>query len=267
MVTVTDWGDEKAERTAVCVHGLTRNGRDFDRLAVGLGDKWRVIAVDIVGRGESDWLEDPEGYNYGQYVIDVAAIMQRLHLRNVDWIGTSMGGIIGMMIAATQHSPIKRLVLNDVGPLLPAAALRRIADYLAQPQSFGSIEEVETYMRSIYAPFGELRDSEWKHMAQHGHRRDKEGRYWLAHDPNIAKNALSVADRNIELWETWDKIHCPVLLLRGEHSDLVSRDTAEEMSKRGPRAVVFEIRKVGHAPSLRTEEQIRLIRGWLEHTA
>jgi len=267
MVSLTDWGKEDAPRTAICVHGLTRNGRDFDRLATALCDRWRVLAVDVVGRGKSDWLEDPFGYNYRQYVVDIAAIIKRLKLKDIDWIGTSMGGIIGMMIAAQEHAPIKRLVLNDVGPLLTVAALRRIAAYLAEPKFFGSVAEIETYMRSIYAPFGALPDVEWKHMAQHGHRRDQDGRYWLAHDPKIAEGALSITDKNIELWDFWDKIRCPVLLLRGETSDLVLRETAEEMKRRGPRATVVEVPKVGHAPALRTGDQIRTIRDWLERTA
>jgi pimeloyl-ACP methyl ester carboxylesterase len=267
MVSLTDWGKENAPRTAICVHGLTRNGRDFDRLAMALSDRWRVLAVDVVGRGKSDWLEDPLGYNYRQYVVDIATIIKRLKLKDIDWIGTSMGGVIGMMIAAQEHAPIKRLVLNDVGPLLTTAALRRIAAYLAEPKSFGSVAEVETYMRSIYAPFGALTDVEWQHMAQHGHRRDQDGRYWLAHDPKIAEGALSITDKNIELWDFWDKIRCPVLLLRGEASDLVSRETAEEMMRRGPRATVIEVPKVGHAPALRTGDEIRIIRDWLERTA
>jgi pimeloyl-ACP methyl ester carboxylesterase len=266
-LTLYQWGREDAERTALCVHGLTRNGRDFDRLAMALSDKWRVVAMDVVGRGKSDWLEDARGYTYQQYVVDVATAIQRLHLRNIDFIGTSMGGIIGMMTAGTEHSPIKRLVLNDVGPLLTAAALRRIAGYLAEPRSFGSIEEIEAHMREIYAPFGRLPDGEWNHMARHGHRRDKEGRYWLAYDPKIAEVALSISDKDINLWETWDKIRCPVLLLRGGNSDLVTRDTAAEMHRRGPRAMVIEIPIVGHAPALRTGDQIGAIRAWLEQTA
>jgi pimeloyl-ACP methyl ester carboxylesterase len=267
MVALTDWGKEDALRTAICVHGLTRNGRDFDRLAVALSDRWRVLAVDIVGRGKSDWLDDPLGYNYRQYIVDVATIIKRLALKDIDWIGTSMGGVIGMMVAAQEHAPIKRLVLNDIGPLLTAAALRRISAYLAEPKSFGSVAEVEAYMRSIYAPFGVLPDAEWQHMAQHGHRRDQDGRYWLAHDPKIAEGALSITDKNLELWDYWDRIRCPVLLLRGETSDLVSRETADEMKRRGPRATVVELPKVGHAPALRSANEIRIIRDWLERTA
>lgn len=266
-VSIYDWGRQDAERTAFCVHGLTRNGRDFDHLALALADRWRVVAIDVVGRGKSDWLDDPLGYNYRQYILDCGTVMQRLKLRNIDWIGTSMGGIIGMMTAAAEHTPIKRLVLNDVGPLLTAAALRRISAYLAEPKSFASVDEVEAYMRSIYAPFGALPDAEWKYMATHGHRHDKDGRYWLAHDPKIAESALSITDKDIELWDTWDKIKCPVLLLRGEKSDLVSRETAKEMMRRGPRATVMEVPGVGHAPALRTSDQIRAIRDWLERTA
>lgn len=266
-LTLYQWGREDAERTAFCVHGLTRNGRDFDRLAMALADKWRVISMDVVGRGKSDWLDDPRGYNYRQYVLDAATVVRRLRLRDIDFIGTSMGGVIGMMTAASENSPIKRLVLNDVGPLLTSDALKRIGSYLVEPRSFGSVDEIEAHMREIYAPFGRLPDGDWKHMAQHGHRRDKDGRYWLAYDPKIAEIALSVSDKDIELWETWDKIQCPVLLLRGANSDLVARETAAQMTRRGPRAKVIEIPIVGHAPALRTGEQIGAIRAWLEQTA
>ncbi len=267
MVSIVDWGSETASRTALCVHGLTRNARDFDRLAEHLADEWRVIAVDVVGRGKSDWLEDAAGYTYRQYIADMLRIVDRLHLKEVDWIGTSMGGIIGMMIAAQPDSPIKRLVLNDVGPHLTVAALRRIASYLGTPQSFASLDELKAHLKEIYSTFGMLPDSEWGEMAQHGHRRDAEGRYWLSHDPKIAQAALSSIDRDIEMWDTWDKIRCPVLLLRGENSDLVSGKSVEQMQHRGPRTQVVEIPNVGHAPALRTTNQIKIIRDWLKRTA
>lgn len=266
MVSMIDWGSETAPRTAICVHGLTRNARDFDRLAETLAGEWRVIAVDVVGRGKSDWLEDPLGYNYKQYIVDLGTIIDRLGLEEVDWIGTSMGGIIGMMVAAQGNSPIRRLVLNDVGPHLTVAALRRIASYLGTPKSFGSLDELQAHLKEIYATFGALPESEWRQMAEHGHRRDKDARYWLAHDPKIAQAALSSIDRDIEMWDLWDKIRCPVLLLRGENSDLVSAKTAEQMQRRGPPTEIVEIPHVGHAPALRTTNQIKIIRDWLERT-
>ncbi len=259
----TEWGDGSAGRTAICVHGLTRNARDFDPLAAALSDRWRVACADIAGRGQSDWLPVASAYNYPQYCADMTVLIARLGTETVDWVGTSMGGLIGMMMAAHPNTPVRRLVLNDVGPFIAKAALQRIATYVGQRPHFKSPSALEAYLRQVYAPFGKLTDEDWRSMAEHSQRAAPDGGILLHHDPKIAENAQAGAGQDIDLWALWDKIACPVLLIRGAQSDLLSRSTAEEMTLRGPRARLVEIADAGHAPALRSAEQIALIRDFL----
>jgi pimeloyl-ACP methyl ester carboxylesterase len=260
----TEWGDRSAGRTAICVHGLTRNARDFDPLAAALSPKFRVACPDIAGRGRSDWLPVASAYSYPQYCADMTVLIGRLEAASVDWVGTSMGGLIGLMMAAHANSPIRRLVLNDVGPFIAKSALQRIATYVGQRPQFKSLPALEAYLRQVYAPFGRLTDEDWRAMAEHSQRAAPDGGIVLHHDPKIAENAQAGANQDIDLWALWDKIACPVLLIRGAQSDLLSKETAEEMTRRGPRARLVEIEDAGHAPALRSAEQIALIRGFLE---
>ncbi len=166
-----EWGAAEAARVVLCVHGLTRSGRDFDRLAAALAASGcRVVCPDVVGRGSSDWLEDPAGYAYPQYLADMTALIARLDVEAVDWVGTSMGGLIGMMLAAQPGTPIRRLVINDIGPFIPKAALARIGDYLGQDQSFADLEAAEAHLRTVHAPFGPLTDAQWEHLTLHSVR-------------------------------------------------------------------------------------------------
>lgn len=261
-VAYVEWGAADAPRTAVCVHGLTRNGRDFDRLAAMLSQHWRVACPDVVGRGRSDWLRDPAGYAYPQYVADMTALIARLGVAGVDWVGTSMGGIIGMMMAAQPNSPIRRLVLNDVGPFVPKAALERIAGYVGLAPRFDSIGDLEAHLRKVHQPFGPLADVDWRHLALQGYRRLDDGGFALAYDPGIAQ-AFRTEIRDVAFWSVWDAITCPVLVLRGATSDLLLAETAAEMTRRGPKAALVEIAETGHAPSLMTAEQIAIVRDWL----
>ncbi len=256
----TDWG---AGPVVMCVHGLTRNGRDFDRLAEAIGRKRRVVCPDVVGRGRSDWLAHAEDYGYPLYLSDMVALIARCGAAQLDWIGTSMGGLIGMMLAAQPGTPIRRLVLNDVGPLVPAAALRRIATYVGQDPRFASLAELEAYLRSVHAPFGPLDDADWAHLAAHGHRRLEDGSFGLAYDPAIGR-AVAGALFDVDLWPVWDKVTCPVLVLRGAESDLLLPATAREMTRRGPRATLVEFPGIGHAPALTSADQIAAIRDWLD---
>jgi pimeloyl-ACP methyl ester carboxylesterase len=262
----TDWGDPRSPRTAICVHGLTRNGRDFDRLAAALSARWRVACPDVVGRGRSDWLAVPAAYNYPQYCADMAVLIARLDVEAVDWVGTSMGGLIGLMLAAQPGSPIRRLVLNDVGPFLAKAALQRIATYVGQRPTFATLDALEAYLRQVYAPFGPMPDTEWRHIAEHSHRRLPDGRLALHHDPKIAENAQAAADRDVDLWALWDRITCPVLVIRGAESDLLSAEVAAEMTRRGPKARLVELPGVGHAPALRSDAEIALVQDFLGQT-
>lgn len=261
-----EWGQPKARRAVVCVHGLTRNAHDFDRLAVRLASDWWVIAVDIVGRGGSEWLRDPADYSYLQYQNDMAALFSRLDVEGVHWIGTSMGGMLGMLLAAQAGSPITSLLLNDVGPFIPKAALQRIADYVGLDNRFSSLEAVERHLRKVHAPFGPLTDFDWEEMAWHGHRRLPDGSFALAYDPAIVNN-VKLRIEDVDLWPVWDRISCPTLVLRGAESDLLTSATAQEMTVRGPKARLVELPGIGHAPALMAEDQIDLIETWLREQA
>lgn len=255
-----EWGARDAD-VVICVHGLTRNAHDFDRLADRLADRYRVVAVDMVGRGGSDWLGDPAGYTYAQYQADMNALLARLDVERVHWIGTSMGGLVGMFLAALPGTPIASLLLNDVGPIIPKAALQRIVGYTGDAR-FASLPELERDMRTVLAPFGPLSDEEWAHLARHGHRVRPDGALAWAYDPAIAENLKrDVADVN--LWRYWDKVSCPTLVLHGAESDLLSAETALEMQKRGPRARVVTFPGIGHAPALMAEDQLEVVAKWL----
>ncbi len=260
-----EWGDPANPRVLVCVHGLTRCGRDFDFLAAALADRYRVVCPDVVGRGRSDWLRDPHHYTVPQYAQDMTALIARLAVESIDWLGTSMGGIIGMALAAQPGSPIRRLILNDVGPLLPAAALQRIGAYLATPPDFASPQEAESYIRTIAAPFGPLSDAQWHHLTKHVIRLEDDGRYHLRYDPDIAIPFAEAAreGQDIDLWPLYDAIRCPTLVIRGAESDLLSRETLAAMHERGPKAESVEIPGVGHAPMFFDEAQIRIVRDFL----
>lgn len=260
-----DWsaGRPAAALPVVCVHGLTRNGRDFDRLAAALSADRRVVCPDIVGRGRSDWLSDPAGYSNLQYCADAAVLIARLATEQVDWVGTSMGGIIGMLLAAQPQSPIRRLVLNDVGTVVPAAALQRIGNYVGKDPRFDDVAGVETYLRGVHVGFGAIDDAGWRHLAEHSNRRLPDGKLGLAYDPGIARAFAKGVSADVDLTSYWDKVRCPVLVLRGATSDLLLAETARRMAEK---AEIVEIAGTGHAPSLTTPEQIEIVRSWLART-
>ena len=255
-VTYYEWGDAANLRVAICVHGLGRNGRDFDVVAEALAPTHRVLAVDMPGRGMSDRLADPDDYVFPTYLTTLTALIARSGASEVDWIGTSMGGLLGIVMAAQAKSPIRRLVVNDVGPQLGAAALARIGTYIGQDPTFATFAEIETYLRQISAPFGPLDDAQWQYITQTNVRERPDGRWGLAYDPGIAvpfRKAAAPPD----LWPLWDAIRCPVLVLRGAQSDLLSGAVAAEMAARGPKPRVIEFEGVGHAPMLLDPAQFR----------
>lgn len=264
-----EWGDATAPRTVVCVHGLTRNGRDFDVLATALAAAgWRVVAPDVPGRGRSEWLRRPEDYNYVFYLAALAALVGRLAVDAVDWIGTSMGGLIGIMLAAQPGTPIRRLVLNDVGPFVPKAALERIASYVGQDPRFDDLPAVEAYLRRVHAPFGTLTDAQWRHLAAHSAAPAGDGRLRLHYDPAIAQAFKAAPPEDVNLWPVWDAVAWPTLVLRGAASDLLPAETADEMTRRGlagTRGVVRlrTIAAAGHAPALMAADQIAIVRDFL----
>jgi pimeloyl-ACP methyl ester carboxylesterase len=264
----TEWGDPANPRVLVCVHGLTRCGRDFDDLAQAMCGEYRVVCPDVVGRGLSDWLADKSLYVVPQYAADMVTLLARLDAETVHWIGTSMGGLIGMGLAAQANSPLRRLVLNDVGPVLNAASLGRIGEYLGSAPRFENVEQAEQYVRAVSEPFGALSDAQWRHLTVHTTRGAADGKVEFRYDPGIA--APYVAEMNsagighdVEMWPLYDAIRCPTLVLRGERSDLLTPATARLMTERGPRARLTLIPGVGHAPMLMDAAQIRVVREFL----
>jgi pimeloyl-ACP methyl ester carboxylesterase len=261
-LSYADWGSPDAARTIICVHGLTRNGRDFDHLATVLQAHARVICPDMVGRGLSDPLADPEQYALPTYVAHVLQLLDKLGLAEVDWVGTSMGGLIGMGVAAS-GAPIRRLVLNDIGPFIPKAALEHINIHLGLSLSFASLDALEAHLREVHAGFGPLSDAEWRHLAEHSASRREDGMFRLSYDQRLAEPMKRGPIEDVDLWPVWDQIRCPVLVLRGTKSNLLLAATAAEMTRRGPGAEIVEIDGTGHAPALMAKDQIAIVRDWL----
>jgi len=262
-----DWGDPGAERVVICVHGLTRNCRDFDFLAQALLPDFRVVCPDVVGRGRSDWLYAKEDYAYPQYCADMAALIARITAggksRKIYWVSTSMGGIIGMLLASRPKTPIEKLVLNDVGTVIPRAALARIATYVGKDPRFKSFQELEAYIRMVSAPFGPLTDAQWRHLAETGAKQHEDGSWGMLYDPGIGVPFQQAALVDVDLWQFWDTIACPTLLLRGAQSDLLLKETAAAMTRRGPKPRLVEFEGVGHAPMLMADDQIKVVRDFL----
>ena len=262
-IAYVEWGAASNGRALVCVHGLTRNGRDFDWLARVLAEDYRVACPDVVGRGRSDWLADKMGYGYPQYCADLNALVARLGVEQVDWVGTSMGGLIGMVMAAQPGAPIRRLVMNDIGPFVPKAGLARLAGYAGKDPRFADFAAAEAYIREVAAPFGALDEPEWRHLTLHSVRQEPDGSWRLRYDPAIGDPLRTGEIADVDLWPVWERVRCPVLVLRGERSDLLLPETAAEMARRRPRARVVEIAGCGHAPALIAPEHIAAIRDFL----
>lgn len=263
-MTYTEWGESDNPRVLLCVHGLTRSGRDFDFLAQEMASHYRVVCPDVVGRGQSAWLKDPAGYDIPQYLADMVTLIARLDVTTVHWLGTSMGGIIGMVLASMENSPVTKLVLNDVGPLLTAESVKRIADYVGLDPTWASFDEALAYVRQISAPFGPLSEEQWHFLTQHTVRKRTDGRWGFAYDPRIADPfKATFAGRDIDLWPYYDRITCPTLVVRGAHSDILAPDTWRQMGERGPRAQLAEVVGVGHAPMFLSEDQVSIVRDFL----
>jgi pimeloyl-ACP methyl ester carboxylesterase len=263
-----EWGERDNPRVLVCVHGLARQGRDFDWLARAMSEEYRVICPDVVGRGRSDRLANPALYQVPTYVADMVTLIARVGVEQVHWVGTSMGGLIGMGLASLSKSPITRLVLNDVGPAIEFEAIQRIGTYLGQPLRFDSVEHGAAYLRSISQPFGPHSDEDWLTLSRPMLHADGEGRFRLHYDPAIAVPFRAatpeiIAAGEAMLWQSYERIACPTLLLRGADSDLLSRATAEAMTQRGPCAQLHEFAGVGHAPTLVAQDQIEVLRQFL----
>ena len=267
-IAYLEWGDPRNKDVLVCVHGLARSSRDFDELARALCGHFRVACPDLAGRGDSDRLADPTLYVVPQYVSDMVTLIARLDAESVSWVGTSLGGLVGMVLAAQSGSPIKRIVLNDVGPVIAKAALERIATYLGQAPAFPSVEEAEKYVRAVSAPFGPHTEAQWRFLTETWLRKDADGKWRPHYDPRIADEyRRTLPTQDIDLWYLYDAMRCPTMVLRGAQSDLLPRGTAQAMARRGPKAKIVEIAGVGHAPTLLNAEQIGIVRDFLHGEA
>ena len=272
-----EWAGPSADAPVLmCVHGLSRQGRDFDALARAMSGRYRVVCPDVVGRGRSDWLRQPAGYQIPGYVSDMVALLARLDVEQVDWVGTSMGGLIGLGLASLPRpegvpSLVRRLVLNDVGPAIRFEALQRIGGYLGKVLRFTSLEEGAAYLRTISEGFGPHSDAEWQALSEPLFREEDgaDGKEWkLRYDPAIALPFGAVtpeiaAAGEAALWTAYDALRCPTLLIRGAESDLLSAETARAMTQRGPGARLVELPGVGHAPTLIHADQIAIVRDFL----
>jgi len=291
-VAYLDWGPVASNHVVLCVHGLARNSRDFDFLAAELARDCRVICPDVVGRGDSEWLVDKGDYRFSTYLADAAVLLARVTAparppflgmisglqagggpKRIDWIGTSMGGLIGMLLAAKPGSPIRRLGLNDVGPFVSWGSLYRLKGYVGGGRSFPTVAAAELWIRDVCAPFGPLSDKQWRHLARHSVFKAERGEYQLRYDPGIGEGLRGHSDpefplgphflHGIDLWNTWSQVRCPVLVLRGADSDVLTRETVARMREAKPDLQVVEFAGAGHAPALMDPEQIAAVTRFL----
>jgi pimeloyl-ACP methyl ester carboxylesterase len=255
-----EWGEPTNPRVLICVHGLTRNARDFDHLAQSLSDAYRVVCPDVVGRGRSDWLRHKPDYSYPVYCTDMAALIGKLGADTVDWVGTSMGGIIGMILASLPSSPLRKLVLNDVGSVVPKPALERIGQYVGKEPPFESFEALAEAIRSV-SPFGELTDEQWRHLAVHAAKQDDAGHWRFRYDPAIGE-AFNGPLGDVDLRQYWNAVRGPVLVIRGAESDLLTAPILEDM-KRRPHTETLVVPNCGHPPMLMEDAQVMAVRRFL----
>ena len=265
------WGDAANPKVLVCVHGLTRQGRDFDALARSLCGDYRVVCPDVVGRGRSDWLADPAGYAVPGYVADMVSLLARLDAEVVDWVGTSMGGLIGLGLASLDGAPVRKLVLNDVGPVIEAAALQRIGSYVGQSGFWRTLDQAADALWALSQGFGPHSREQWLALTAPQLKpatRDGVDGFTTRVDPGIAVPLRGITPEPAKageamLWQAYDRLRCQTLLLRGAQSDLLSAETARAMTQRGPRAQLHEFAGVGHAPTLVHDDQIEVLRRFL----
>lgn len=257
----TEWGDPGNRDIIVCAHGLTLNSRYFDWFAKSCEDHYRVICPDVVGRGNSAWV-DPQHYWFEQYLTDAAALLARVGNEKVNWVGTSMGGLIGIFLATRKNHPIKRLVLNDVGPFIAKEGLAFIAEYIGRDERFRNHAEVEAHLRMLYPKFGDLTEEQWRHLARIGSRLTEDGDLRLAYDPRIRESFRDLKE-DFQVWDLWEQIDIPVLILRGSESGILTQETLDEMLRRNPRARAHVFEGIGHAPPLMAGDQINIVLDFL----
>lgn len=271
-ISFLDWGDATSDQVVVCVHGLTRNAHDFDFLAQQLARRCRVLAIDMAGRGDSAWLENPSFYTYATYMADCLAILDNFHLRCVDWVGTSLGGLVGMMIAAMHPGRIRRLVLNDIGAFIPAAGLRRIFEYVSStPISFATHQEAQDRLRKAMASFG-VQENEWPHVLAHSIKPKENGGFRFNFDPAILAPLRTETHHfsdvtDVDLSELWERVDIPAFILRGSESDILLPETVLAMRTKNLKCQSIEVPGVGHAPTLMSKPQIDPIISFLQGAA
>lgn len=283
-IAYTEWGTPSPTNPPIlCVHGLTRNGRDFDSLAEYLARYGNhVFCPDIVGRGDSDWMKNPLHYTYEQYIADMNAMIARTQAKQIDWIGTSMGGLIGMISASLPHSPIRRLVMNDVGPQIPVKAVARLSRYAGKDPDFTSIDDAKRYFQIIYADFGKMTDAQWQNFTENSVREISPGVFTTKIDHGIKRNPakskiawnlllnphkmLEGTFFDVDLWQFWRKVTCPVLVIHGKNSDLLLPDIIQKMHDTHPNLEVLEVPDAGHAPALMDPVHQEVICQWLAKT-
>ncbi|OGT34903.1 MAG: hydrolase [Gammaproteobacteria bacterium RIFCSPHIGHO2_12_FULL_37_14] len=283
-IAYTEWGTPSSSHTPlICVHGLTRNRRDFDHLANYLSEReFHLFCPDIVGRGDSDWLNNPLHYTFEQYIADCNVMISRIHTQEIDWVGTSMGGIIGMALASLPNSPIRRLILNDVGPQIQLKGLTRLMLQVGSHPYFSTIEQAILYHKQTLPDLGNLTEAQWQEISENSIYETKPGIFTLKFDPKIKTTSLkskmawsSVLHPHkalegvlfdVELWEIWETVKCPVLIIRGKKSDILSMSTVDRMKRGHIHVDVIEIPDAGHAPALLDPEQHEMIYQWLKKT-
>jgi pimeloyl-ACP methyl ester carboxylesterase len=259
-----EWGNEDNSNVLLCVHGLSRNSGDFDVLSSKLEDAYRVVCPDMPGRGQSDWLPQAD-YQFPLYVAEVMAIIARLGVQKVDWLGTSMGAVIGMLLASQPNTPIRKLVLNDAGPFASRQMQINIAANLGNDERFKTFDEVTEYFKNIYASWGKITQEQWVNVAQQSSRKLEDGTYALAYDPGIVASLKGNLDavQDVSLWPLFEAIQIPILVLHGTESTVLPTEIAEEMKRRNKNVELVDFPGIGHAPSLMEDHQIKLIRNWL----
>lgn len=258
QLAYVEWGDPDNPRVVVCVHGLTRTGRDFDALARRLARDHRVVCPDVVGRGRSDWLARPEEYGYPRYVSDAALLLARIGVDQVDWVGTSMGGILGMLLAAVPGNPVRRLILNDVGSFIPRAALETIGSYVGAAPTFSSLQDAAGYLARVHAGFGALSPAQWETLAEQSTLEMADGGFRLRYDPAIAA-AFKGSLTDVDLGAVWAAVTAPTLIVRGAESSLLSAQTVAAMCRVRPETESVTFPGCGHAPALLDPAQIAVL--------
>lgn len=281
QIAYTEWGTKSSTRPLICVHGLTRNRLDFIDLAEYLSSHGKhVFCPDIVGRGDSDWLKNPLHYTYEQYLADMTTMIARTDAREIDWLGTSMGGLIGMLLAAQNNTPIRRLILNDVGAQIPVKAITRLSKYAEKDPAFTSIEEAKNHFKNIYADFGPLTEEQWQRLTTHSVKEVAPGKFITKLDHGVKSNpaksklawqillhphkALEGTLFDIDLWHVWRNVTCPVLIIRGKRSDMLLPSIVNKMQEIHPQTDLIEVDDAGHAPALLDREIHEKIFQWLE---